>query len=75
MLGKHTASTATTLISSWLQSNPPGTGDMLGGDSMIAKIDQSILDFWFTSPNERAWAYLATFIPLLGATVGIASLF
>ena len=50
-------------------------GDMLGGDSMIAKIDQSILDFWFTSPNERAWAYLATFIPLLGATVGIASLF
>lgn len=48
---------------------------MLGDDSMIAKIDQAILDFWFTNPDERAWAYLATLVPLLGATAGIASLF
>lgn len=31
---------------------------------MLHKIDQAILDFWFTYPNERGWAYLAT-LPLL----------
>ena len=44
---------------------------MLGGDSMIAKIDQSILDFWFTSPNERAWAYGMTLLPLLALIASI----
>lgn len=32
---------------------------------MLAKIDQAILDFWFTSPNERAWVYSMTTIPVL----------
>lgn len=31
---------------------------------MLNKIDQTILDFWLTYPNERVWAYLAT-LPLL----------
>lgn len=32
---------------------------------MIAKIDQAILDFWFTNPDERAWAYGMTTLPVL----------
>lgn len=38
---------------------------MLGDDSMLAKIDQAILDFWFTNPEERVWAYGMTLLPLL----------
>ncbi|WP_291977578.1 hypothetical protein [Limosilactobacillus sp.] len=38
---------------------------------MIAKIDQAILDFWFTNPDERAWAYLATLLPLLALIASI----
>ena len=38
---------------------------MLGGDSMIAKIDQAILGFWLTNPDDRAWAYGMTLLPLL----------
>lgn len=32
---------------------------------MLVKIDQAILDFWFTYPSERAWAYGMTLLPLL----------
>ena len=38
---------------------------MLADDSMIAKIDQAILDFWFTYPSERVWAYGMTLLPVL----------
>lgn len=48
---------------------------MLGGDSMIAKIDQAILDFWFTYPEERAWAYGMTLIPLLVVIATIINYF
>lgn len=48
---------------------------MLGGDSMLAKIDQAILGFWFTSPDQRGWAYLATLIPVLFAVTEINYLF
>lgn len=33
---------------------------------MLQKIDDKILAYWDTAPNERVWAYLATFVPLLG---------
>ena len=38
---------------------------MLGDDSVLAKIDQAILDFWFTYPSERVWAYGMTLLPVL----------
>lgn len=41
---------------------------------MLQKIDGKILAYWDTAPNERVWAYLATFVPLLGTVVGIANL-
>ena len=59
------------MTSSWQPSNQPGTGDMLGDDSMIAKIDQAILDFWFTNPDDRAWAYGMTLLPLLALIASI----
>ena len=33
---------------------------------MLQKIDDKILAYWDTAPNERVWAYLATFVTLLG---------
>lgn len=33
---------------------------------MLQKIDDKILAYWDTAPNERVWAYIATFVPLLG---------
>ena len=39
---------------------------------MLQKIDGKILAYWDTAPNERAWAYLATFVPLLGLIITIA---
>lgn len=39
---------------------------------MLQKIDGKILAYWDTAPNERTWAYLATFVPLLGLIVTIA---
>lgn len=44
---------------------------MLGDDLMIAKIDQAILDFWFTNPDDRAWAYGMTLLPLLALIASI----
>ena len=38
---------------------------------MIAKIDQAILDFWFTNPDDRAWAYGMTLLPLLALIASI----
>ena len=32
---------------------------------MLARIDQAILDFWFTNPNDRVWVYIMTLLPLL----------
>lgn len=32
---------------------------------MLHKIDQTILNFWFTNPDDRAWAYGMTLLPLL----------
>lgn len=46
---------------------------MLGGDSMLAKIDQSILNFWYTAPDERVWAYAMTLIPLLAVIATITN--
>ena len=41
---------------------------------MLRKIDDTILNYWLTPPEQRMWAYLATFVPLLGTVVGIAKL-
>lgn len=41
---------------------------------MLRKIDGKILDFWWTTPDERVWAYLGTFVPLLGLISGLLSL-
>lgn len=41
---------------------------------MLRKVDGKILDFWWSGPDDRVWAYLATFVPLLGAAAGIANL-
>lgn len=38
---------------------------------MLAKIDQAILDFWFTYPEERVWAYGMTLLPLLAIVATI----
>ena len=46
---------------------------MLGDDSMLAKIDQAILDFWFTYPSERVWAYGMTLVPLFAVIATIAN--
>lgn len=29
---------------------------------LLRTIDNQILAFWFTAPDERVWAYLATFV-------------
>lgn len=31
---------------------------------LLSCIDHQVLAFWYTSPQERAWAYLAT-VPVL----------
>lgn len=41
---------------------------------MLQKIDGKILAFWDTYPNERAYAYMATFVPLLGLISGLVGL-
>lgn len=41
---------------------------------MLQKIDSKILAYWWTSPDQRLWAYLATFLPLLGIIVAISNL-
>ena len=38
---------------------------MLRGDSMLKRIDQAILSYWFTSPSQRLWAYMATIVPIV----------
>ena len=40
---------------------------------MLAKIDQAILDFWFTNPDDRAWAYGMTLVPLFAVIATIAN--
>ena len=42
--------------------------------TMFKKIDSKLLAYWLTPPEQRVWAYLATFVPLLGTVVGIANL-
>ena len=41
---------------------------------MLRKIDHEILADWWSGPDDRVWAYLATFVPLLGVAAGIANL-
>lgn len=42
---------------------------------MLHKIDQTILNFWFTNPDDRAWAYGMTFIIALFIVTEIVYLF
>ncbi|WP_323074986.1 hypothetical protein [Limosilactobacillus reuteri] len=42
---------------------------------LLQSIDQQILAFWYTTPNERLWAYLAT-LPLVVLVLdGISQVF
>lgn len=36
---------------------------------LLQTIDKHILAYWYTTPAERAWAYLATFVPLTALIV------
>ena len=38
---------------------------------MLTKIDQAILGFWFTYPEERVWAYGMTLLPVLAIAAAI----
>lgn len=38
---------------------------------LLRTIDNQILAFWFTASEERAWAYLATFIPAAALAIGL----
>lgn len=38
---------------------------------LLRTIDNQILAFWFTAPEERAWAYLATFVPVSALIIGL----
>lgn len=42
---------------------------------MLHKIDQAILDCWFTPPEQRVWAYSMTFIIVLFVVTEIVYLF
>lgn len=48
---------------------------MDGGTHNMKLLDNFILNFWYTSPNERGWAYLATLPILLLIIDGLAQLF
>lgn len=37
----------------------------------LRTIDNQILAFWFTAPDERVWAYLATFVPVSALIIGL----
>ncbi len=39
---------------------------------MLRKLDQSILAFWSTSPDERVFAYLVTFGPIVILLLDVA---
>lgn len=41
-------------------------------NTAVQILDSKILAYWDTAPSERVWAYLATFVPLLGLIVTIA---
>ena len=41
---------------------------------VLQTIDNHILVFWFTAPEERAWAYLATFVPLTALAIELITL-
>ncbi len=38
---------------------------------LLRTIDNQILAFWFTAPEEREWAYLATFVSVSALIVGL----
>ena len=40
---------------------------------VLRTIDNQILAFWYTSPDERTWAYLATFVPAVAFIIGLAT--
>ena len=42
---------------------------------LLATIDQHILAYWNTSPSERGWSYLATFVPLAALLCSIITEF
>lgn len=37
----------------------------------LRTIDNQILAFWYTSPQDRVWAYLATFVPITALVIGL----
>ena len=41
---------------------------------LLSSIDKHILNFWYTAPSERLWAYLATLPALLLIIYGLAQL-
>ncbi|MBB1068748.1 hypothetical protein H5S40_00865 [Limosilactobacillus sp. RRLNB_1_1] len=41
---------------------------------LLSFIDTHILNFWYTAPSERLWAYLATLPVLLLIIDGLAQL-
>lgn len=38
---------------------------------VLRTIDNQILAFWYTAPNDRLWAYLATFVPATAFIIGL----
>ncbi|MEE6635320.1 hypothetical protein [Limosilactobacillus pontis] len=38
---------------------------------LLRTIDNQILAFWYTAPDERVWAYLATFVPATALIIGL----
>lgn len=42
---------------------------------LLQTIDKHILAYWYTTPAERVWAYLATFVPLTALACSVISEF
>ena len=38
---------------------------------VLRTIDNQILAFWYTTPSDRLWAYLATFVPATAFIIGL----
>lgn len=38
---------------------------------LLRTIDNHILAFWYTAPDERVWAYLATLVPATTLVIGL----
>ena len=40
---------------------------------LLKSIDNQILAFGYTAPDERVWAYLTTFVPVSALIVGLVT--